>query len=127
MELAASLPRRAEGARRREEVVLRDALRGWVPDEILDAPKQGFGVPLGDWLRGELRDFSREVLLDRATLERGYFAPDDVRGLLDRHAAGARTTRSGIWALLMLELWHREFVDASPRAPVAMEAATRGR
>ena len=74
MEFAASIPAELKVRGTREEVVLRDALRGWLPDEILDRPKQGFGVPLGDWLRGDLRDWARDVLLDPATLDRGYFA-----------------------------------------------------
>ena len=127
MEFAASLPPELKVHGREKKVVLRAALRGWVPDEILDAPKRGFRLPLGDWLRGELRDFARDVLLDGRAVERGCFRPDYVRELLDRHAAGLQDHSQGIWTLLMFELWHQQFVDASPRAPVAMEAATRGR
>jgi asparagine synthase (glutamine-hydrolysing) len=88
-------------------------LRGWVPDEILDAPKRGFRLPLGDWFRGELRNFSREVLLDARATGRGYFDESYVRELLDRHAGGTQDHSQGIWTLLMFELWHREFVDGT--------------
>ena len=76
---------------------LRDALRAWLPDDILDRPKRGFEVPIADWLRGDLRDHVHEVLLDPATLGRGWFREPEVRGLLDattpvptarRHACG---------------------------------------
>jgi asparagine synthase (glutamine-hydrolysing) len=82
-----------------------------LPDAILDRPKQGFSVPLSSWLRTDLQSWTRDVLLDRETIDRGYFEPDVVRGLLDRHAAGADGDDKRIWALLMLELWHREFID----------------
>jgi asparagine synthase (glutamine-hydrolysing) len=111
MELAASLPAHLKVRGRETKVVLRSALRGWVPDEILDAPKRGFRLPLGDWFRGELRNFSREVLLDARATGRGYFDESYVRELLDRHAGGTQDHSQGIWTLLMFELWHREFVD----------------
>ena len=88
MEFAAALPAELKVRGREKKVVLRGALRGWVPDEILDAPKRGFRLPLGDWLRGELRDYARDVLLDRRAVERGCFREPYVRELLDRHAAG---------------------------------------
>ena len=65
--------------------------------------------------------WARDVLLDRETLDRGYFEPDAVSRLLDRHAAGADGDDKRIWSLLMLELWHREFVDAP--ASTALRAA----
>ena len=104
--------RRSRSAAPRRSGSCAKRLRGWLPDEILDRPKQGFGVPLSGWLRGDLRAWSRELLLDRETLDRGYFRRDAIAGLLDRHAAGRDDDDKRIWALLMLELWHREFIDA---------------
>jgi asparagine synthase (glutamine-hydrolysing) len=111
MEFASLLPADLKVRGRETKVVLRSALRGWVPDEILDAPKRGFRLPLGDWFRGELRGFTRAVLLDSRSAGRGYFEQSYVRELLDRHAAGVQDHSQGIWTLLMFELWHREFVD----------------
>ncbi len=113
MEFAASLPAHLKVQGREKKVVLRRALRGWVPDEVLDAPKRGFRLPIGAWFRGELRDFSRDVLLDSRALGRGYFREPYVRELLDNHAAGVQDHSQGIWTLLMFELWHQEFVDRS--------------
>ena len=112
MELAASIPAEYKVRGGEKKWILREALRGWLPDDILDRPKQGFSVPLSSWLRGDLRSWAADVLLDPATLGRGYFEPAAVKGLLDRHAAGADGEDKRIWALLMLELWHRDFVDA---------------
>jgi asparagine synthase (glutamine-hydrolysing) len=116
MEFAASLPPNLKVQGRKKKVVLRNALRGWLPDEVLDAPKRGFRLPIGAWLRGELRDFSRDVLLDTRALSRGYFRETYVRELLDRHTAGVQDHAQGIWTLLMFELWHQEFVDRSAPA-----------
>ena len=111
MELAASLPPELKIHGLQKKVILREALRGWLPDEILDRPKRGFGVPLAHWLRTELRDWSRDILLDERATGRGYFRTSAVRDMLDRHGDGREDNSMRIWALLILELWHREFVD----------------
>jgi asparagine synthase (glutamine-hydrolysing) len=112
MELAASLPGSMKIRGSERKVVLRDALRGWIPDQILDGPKRGFGLPMvGRWFRGELRDHISQVLTDPATLARGYFSEPCVRELLDRHLDGSRDNSMKLWALMMFEVWHREVVD----------------
>jgi asparagine synthase (glutamine-hydrolysing) len=120
MELAASLPPELKVHRLEKKVILREALREWLPDEVLDRPKRGFGVPLVHWLRTDLRDWSREILLDEVTTGRGYFRTAVVREMLDAHADGRDDCSMQIWALLMLELWHREFVDSVQ--PVSVSA-----
>jgi asparagine synthase (glutamine-hydrolysing) len=123
MQLAASIPAGMKVRGGQKKWILREALRGWLPDDILDRPKQGFSVPLSAWLRGDLRDWSRDILLDADTLARGYFDPAAVRGLLDRHDAGADGEAKRLWSLLMLELWHRDFIDGAPGRPAALPAA----
>ena len=120
MQFAASIPAGLKVRGSEKKWILREALRGWLPDDILDRPKQGFTVPLSDWLRNDLRSWSREILLDRETLSRGYFDGAAVRRLMDRHDAGADDDAKRIWSLLMLELWHREVVDG---ASVALPSA----
>lgn len=111
MEFAATLPAKAKVRGAEKKVVLRDALRGWIPDRILDAPKQGFRIPLADWFRDELREFARDVLTDPRTRGRGYFADAYVGELLSRHETGVEDRSQAIWTLLNFELWHREFID----------------
>jgi asparagine synthase (glutamine-hydrolysing) len=111
MELGASLPAELKLRGTEKKVVLRDALRGWIPDDILDRPKMGFGVPIVDWFRNDLREWARDILLDPSTRERGWFDSGYVEMTLDRHARGLEDASSRIWALLVLELWLREFVD----------------
>jgi asparagine synthase (glutamine-hydrolysing) len=111
MELAASLPASLKTRGMQKKVIFRDALRGWIPDAILDRPKQGFGVPIAQWFRGELRGYVEEVLFDPVTLRRGYFRQDVTRRIFDRHVARLEDNSPRLWALVMLELWHRELVD----------------
>jgi asparagine synthase (glutamine-hydrolysing) len=113
MQLAASIPADLKVRGSQKKWILREALRGWLPGDLLDRPKQGFSVPLSAWLRTDLRSWAHDVLLDPGTLGRGYFRPEAVQGLLDRHEAGADADDQRIWSLLMLELWHREYIDAS--------------
>ena len=111
MEFAAALPPRLKLRGLRKKWLLRQAYRGIVPDEILSGAKRGFSVPMGDWLRGELRGHVRDVLLDPRTLARGYFRQAEVERILQRHDQQRGDHSLQIWALLMLEQWHRAFAD----------------
>lgn len=71
----------------------------------------GFGVPISHWFRGELRGFLKETVTTTKALGRGYFKPEVVRHLVDEHVGGRRDFAPQLWTLLMLELWHQEFVD----------------
>lgn len=81
-----------------------------VPQEILRRPKQGFALPLVHWMRGELKHDLLPILVEPRTLERGYFKRAAVRTLLEEHVRGRRDHSAQIWALLMFELWHRNFL-----------------
>ncbi|HEX8723188.1 MAG TPA: asparagine synthase (glutamine-hydrolyzing) [Pyrinomonadaceae bacterium] len=94
--------------------VFRRAVRGLVPDEILDRGKQGFGLPIQKWINQELRDHIRDVLFGARARGRGYFEQDYVRLLWDEHDRGRRDNTGHLWTLFMLELWHRTFIDAAP-------------
>ena len=122
MEFARLAAGRAEGPRDAEEGRrCARALRGWVPDEILDAPEAGLRAADRELAaRRPARLRARRPASTRSRLARGYFRRD-VRGeLLDRHVAGARGQLDKIWALLVLELWHREFVDAPVAVPAGL-------
>jgi asparagine synthase (glutamine-hydrolysing) len=113
MEFAASLRPTLKAAGGRRKRILRSALRGWLPDEILDAPKRGFRLPVARWLRSDLREYAREVLLDGGSRSRGWCSELEVCRLLDEHASGTHDHGHRIWTLLMLELWYRETFGAS--------------
>ena len=84
-----------------------------VPQEIINRPKQGFGVPIQQWINQQLRQRIRDTLNDPRTLQRGYVTRKHVDLLLDEHERGRRDHAMALWALLMLELWHRQYVDRS--------------
>ncbi len=112
LEFAASLPSEMKMHGGESKVALRMALRDWLPSEVLDGPKRGFGMPsASDWLRGELRQPVTEILLDPVSLGRGYFSEAALSGLLADHVSRRHDRGQELWTLTMLELWHREFVD----------------
>jgi asparagine synthase (glutamine-hydrolysing) len=114
MELAASLPVEHKASGGERKIALKRALRGWVPDPILDGRKQGFQLPVGNWLRTDLAPFAREVLLDRQSAERGWLRPAEVEALIDRHVAGSADNSDKLWSLLVLELWADSLDDPAP-------------
>jgi asparagine synthase (glutamine-hydrolysing) len=101
--------------------IFKRAVRGLVPDEILDRPKQGFGLPIQKWINQELRGHIRDVLFGEAARERGYFEQSYVRLLWDEHERGRRDNTGHLWTLFMLELWHRTFADGAPPRDEARE------
>jgi asparagine synthase (glutamine-hydrolysing) len=89
------------------------AIADLVPAEIVNRPKQGFGVPIQQWINQQLRQRIRDTLNDPRTLQRGYVSRSHVEVLLDEHERGRRDHAMALWSLLMLELWHRQYVDRS--------------
>jgi asparagine synthase (glutamine-hydrolysing) len=114
VEFAAALPSRLKLNAGVKKYILRQAVQPLLPREILDRPKMGFGVPLGAWFRNELKDLAHDVLLSESFRSRGYFNLSVVRRLLDEHARGIRAWHPQLWNLLMLELWHRAFIERRP-------------
>jgi asparagine synthase (glutamine-hydrolysing) len=111
MEFAASLPSTLKLKGLSKKRVLKQAVRSLLPPQILDRPKQGFGVPLDHWFRHDLRDFVTELLGARSFRQRGYFDQRFVDRLLADHVAGRRKWHYQLWNLTVFELWHRTFVD----------------
>jgi asparagine synthase (glutamine-hydrolysing) len=70
----------------------------------------GFGVPVGSWMRGELRGLLEDMLLAPDARTRGYFQAEPVRQMLQEHLEGRQDHSFQLWAMLWLELWHREFL-----------------
>jgi len=100
-----SLPSELKIAGRRGKVALRQAFADMLPAEVFRAPKRGFAVPLGDWLRSELRETLLETLNDPGFMGRGIFEPVAVAGLVNDHLRGRADHRHRLWALLVLARW----------------------
>ena len=95
--------------------LLKEAVKDLIPAEILHRPKKGFGVPIQEWINQQLRSRIRDTLRDARTRQRGYINSNYLDILLDEHERGRRDHSMGLWSLLMLELWHRRFLDGGPQ------------
>ena len=115
MEFAAALPSELKLRDGVKKYILKTVVRDLLPRDIVDRPKMGFGVPLESWFRTDLKPLAYDVLSSQRFRQRGYFRPHVVERLLDQHVAGVRTWHYQLWNLLILELWHRAFVDAGSR------------
>jgi asparagine synthase (glutamine-hydrolysing) len=111
MEFCARLPESYKLRGMRLKRLLKKAGAGLLPPETLARRKMGFGVPVANWMRGELRSWTEDLLLSPRALKRGYFQPEALRQLVDRHLEGREDRSFQLWALLWLELWHQEFMD----------------
>ena len=110
VEFAARLPEKMKLRGHDTKWVLRKAMQGILPPEILDRPKMGFPVPLGSWLRGPFRNMVDEYILSERSLRRGIFNAKALKQLVAAHDAGEDHT-ARMFRLMNLEIWHRIFID----------------
>jgi asparagine synthase (glutamine-hydrolysing) len=111
VEFAARLPRQLKLSGLRSKVLLKHVAARYLPARIVHRRKVGFTVPLTHWFAGPWRALLGEVLLSERCLDRGYYDPAVMRGIVDDHLGRRVDREQGIWLLLALELWHRLFVD----------------
>ena len=113
VELAMGLPVEEKIRDGRLKMVLREAVRGMVPDAILDRrDKIGFSAPTAAWMRGGLRDWWSEAVTSRSFLDRGCFEPKGVLALIKRFEAGDESAVDHLWRLAIVEQWARQFLDS---------------
>ncbi len=110
LEYAASLPADFKVKGRTTKYILKKALEGLVPNEILHRKKTGFPVPYEHWLSKDLNVYVHDLLLDERTINRGYFQRDVITSLLDANSRRPSYSKE-IFLLVVLELWHRCFID----------------
>jgi asparagine synthase (glutamine-hydrolysing) len=106
VEYATRLPLNMKLRGLRSKFLLKRALRGILPDSILNRPKKGFGIPVADWFRGPLKEQMFSVLSPERIAGQGFFNPISVRRLIDDHLQGRRDNRKQLWTLFAFELWH---------------------
>jgi len=114
--VAASIPAKYKLAGSTGKLVLREALKGLLPDAIVDKQKQGFSPPDQSWYRGPSMGYLQEILLGPRALDRGYIEPAFVREVVDAHVAGRHNHRLLLWSLLCFEWWQRLFIDGDREA-----------
>jgi asparagine synthase (glutamine-hydrolysing) len=125
IDFASSLPATLKIRNGRRKHVLKEVASSFLPEGMVDRQKQGFGVPLGTWFRGGLRELFADTLLSRVALQRGYFDPGFVRRLVDDHLSGRRDRTLQLWQLVIFERWHRQYVDGQSSTG-AVPAALQG-
>jgi asparagine synthase (glutamine-hydrolysing) len=110
VEYTAKLPERMKLRGRATKWILREAMKGVLPDEILTRSKMGFPVPVGNWFRNEFRHVVDEYVLSERAANRGIFSADFVKELVKKHNAGENHDER-LWFLVNFEIWQRRFFD----------------
>jgi asparagine synthase (glutamine-hydrolysing) len=111
VEFSAALPERMKLRGATTKYVLRESMKGLLPEAILSRAKMGFPVPVGSWFRGAFRSVVDEYVLGERAMSRGLFEPSFVRSLVERHQGGEDHSER-LWALVNFEIWQRQFFDA---------------
>ncbi len=97
----------------RSKFLLKRALRGILPERILNRPKKGFGIPVAEWFRGPAKEQMLSVLSPERIRREGYFEPAEIKRLIDDHLAGRRDNRKQLWTLFAFQLWHEGYSKAA--------------
>ena len=111
IEFAASLPENLKMKRTETKSLLKKAAARLVPSEVIYRRKMGFGVPVGNWFRSEMKDFLISILLSEKSLNRGIIKPEVMKRYVSEHTSYEKDYTYQLWTLLMLELWFQRFID----------------
>jgi asparagine synthase (glutamine-hydrolysing) len=95
----------------RAKFLFKRALRGLLPDSILNRPKKGFGIPVAHWFRGPLKEQMLSVLSPDRIARKGFFEPATVARLIDDHLSGRVDNRKQLWTLFVFDLWHDGYLS----------------
>ena len=96
--------------------ILKQAAREWLPKEIIDRPKKGFGIPVGAWLRGPLKSYAHDLLTSQSLRNAGYFNEEAIQQMLSEHQEGLVDHRKALWTLLAFAAWHNHYGPGTSRA-----------
>src|SRR3954454_2718784 len=117
VEFTSSLPERLKLNRWTTKYVLRQSMKGVLPEQILTRPKMGFPVPIDAWFRGPYGNVLDDYVLSSRAIERGIFNADTLRTLVNQHQRGVANHSERLWSLVNLEMWFRRFIDGEVAAP----------
>jgi asparagine synthase (glutamine-hydrolysing) len=111
VEFSMGLPQRMKLRGLTTKYVLRQSMKGILPDQILKRPKMGFPVPLASWFRGRFRSVIDEYVLSERALSRNIFDESYVRSTVERHQSGRENHSERLWTFINFEMWQRQFID----------------
>jgi asparagine synthase (glutamine-hydrolysing) len=111
VDLAATIPVSLKLCAGQSKYILKKSFESLLPDSIRRRGKQGFGIPVRQWIAGELSAFAREILLDGRVRSRGILNPSTLEIMFDQTRRGRSNYGAELWASMMLELWYRAYVD----------------
>ncbi len=114
-QFSASLPLKYKLNGNKGKYILKKAVKGLVPPNIVERPKKGFGIPVAEWLKGGLRPLMNDLLATQRLNEQGLFEADFVHQLIREHEAGTHSYHKELWTLLVFQLWYDNFL-ATPAA-----------
>ena len=126
VEFANSIPFQLKLKGTQSKFILKRALHGKLPPEILARGKKGFGIPVAKWFRGELRELVQDTLAESRLRQQGIFQPQAVAQLLEEHLRGTKDNRKPLWTLFMFQQWLDQHLKggaalASPTAPLVSQ------
>ncbi len=111
VEFACRLPMQYKLRGLTTKYLLKQAAAGILPERVIRRKKKGFGIPISQWLGGELRDFMLDHLSERRIKTQGYFDYSYVKSLIDDHLKKKKDNRKLLWTLLIFQIWHERYVD----------------
>ena len=111
VELAHGIPVAKKILGDQTKYIFKKSFKAYLPQEIIQRKKQGFGVPIAFWMRKDLMAFTKEVLLDDSVKKRGIFNTDTVEAMVRMHSLRKAHLSRELWALLIFELWCKRFLD----------------
>jgi asparagine synthase (glutamine-hydrolysing) len=102
---------------------LKRAVKDYLPSSVIRRGKKGFGVPVAEWLKENLRPLARDLLSPERVRRAGVFNPEYVSRLQDEHERGVANHRKLLWTLLMFELWHESFIETPKRIETSVSSS----
>lgn len=108
VEFAWQLPLAYKAKGQQGKLILKEILNQYLPSQLIDRPKMGFGVPIGQWLRGPLKNWAHDLLQEDTLIRQGFFHPSVINKKWRQHQQGHRNAQYSLWNILMFQAWLQE-------------------
>ena len=105
VELAWRLPHSIKTNHHQGKIILREILDQYIPKSLIDRPKAGFGIPVGEWLRGPLKSWAEDLLAKDKIIRQGFFYPEPIYKIWSEHQSTSYDHTHKLWSILMFQAW----------------------